>query len=297
MNLFGIKIDLDKMNEVMQWGKGRIGQLIEELPKEKRTQEILNEIQEIVHKEIKTKLDPLLPKIEPTTRTLSDEQVLDSRAILLYHKANEIAFKAEKEKDILQASGLYQLSILISLEGDKRMPTLSRRESGYPWMFNRYTIALKKAKCYSVGLWACNQFFSKDNPFRIFNNSKSEIDAIERRSLFFKQNISESSNTLKEGWFEEAINEAKSLAKKADAITKEQFIAEDEAWASPDLKYYWQIDPNAKEHRKNCLRYSKMEAMPMSEWEKIGIPENGCIDCGGISECNLIPVEDHKIKL
>jgi hypothetical protein len=298
MNLFGIEIDLDKMNEVKRWGEERLVQLIDELPKEKRTKEKLDELMEFVSKEVEKKLEPLFPKIEPTVKTLSDMQVLDRRATLLYHKATEITFKAEKENDILKASILYQLSILISLEADKRMPDFRKKEKDYPWVFNRYTVALKKNKCYSVGFWACNEFFSKDNSFRNPRDLKSVTDVIEKRSLFFKQNLAKSSSTLQSGWISEAINEAKSLAQKADAITKEQFIAEDDAFSSPVVKLFWYFDTKAEEHCMECLKYSKMEAMTMAEWKNIGVPdEYYTTDCEGISACCLIRIEDYKIKL
>jgi hypothetical protein len=298
MNLFGIEIDIDKMNEVKRWGEERLVQLIDELPKEKRTKEKLDELMEFVSKEVEIKLEPLFPKIESTERTLSEEQVLDRRATLLYHKASEIAFKAEKEDDILITSTLYQLSIMISLEADKRMPDFRKKEKGYPWVFNSYTIALKKAKCYSVGLWACNEFFSKDISFRNPMNSKSAIDAITKRSLFFKNNLSKSNDTIKSEWFSDAVNEAKSLAQKADGITKEQFIAEDESARSPDVKYSWYFNTKTGEHCAECLKYSKMEAMTMSEWEKIGVPEEFyTTDCDGDIACGLQRIEDYKIKL
>ncbi len=298
MNLFGIEIDLDKMNEVKRWGEKRLIQLIDELPKEKRTKEKLDELMEFVSNEVEIKLAPLLPKeIESTRRTLSAEQVLERRAGLLYDKASKYFFQAEKEQDILQASGLFQLSILLSLEGDKREPDLRRKNRNYPYVFNRYTIFLKKAKCFSVGLWACNEFFLKDNSFRNPRDLKSEIDVIEKRSVFFKQNLSKSSSALKPGWFREAINEAKSLAQKADNITKEQFVAEDDAAISPDMKYFWQYDTKAEKHCAKCSKYSEMEAMTMTEWEKLGIPEEHYTDCGGYSLCSLMPVEDYKIKL
>ena len=52
----------------------------------------------------------------------------------------------------------------------------------------------------------------------------------------------------------------------------------------------WDLDPTAKDHCEDCLKYSLMEPMGFDDWEEIGLPGYGNTQCHRYCRCTLSPL-------
>jgi hypothetical protein len=291
------QIIIQKVESISEKYRNKLLEQIPLLRKQGKTDEQIREYLKSQFRDdvtLKNEIEEAISSSLPSSSSgLSQSYLLSQRrSALLYHKSTELVFQAEREQDIVRASELFQQSILTELEGDKREPDPKRKHKDYDYIFDRYTVALKKAKCFSAGLWACKEYFSDKNSFHNSTNPTSDVNKIQKRLKYFEQKVSfsDSHDLVKEGWLLEAREQVSVYSKKADSITWSQFSDSEH-----NIEWIWVLDQSIDDHCEDCIRNSKLSARSFEQWSIIGVPGSDKTKCGSYCRCGLKNIKEIRL--